>query len=98
MHGGLISESLVQHGPQVRDDRSSISDVWFGVYHERYKTLKFLKRYVTALACGSLTPATTIVARNNSAGNTMAVSHTTIPNTVQLETDSVTCRLSGAEP
>jgi len=52
---GLISESLVQHGPNPPKDLGCISDVWYAVIHSRAKSCKLVGRYLKALIYGPLT-------------------------------------------
>ena len=68
--GGLISEALVQFGPQSSLDRASMADVYYVMTDSQFKRMDLLRRYCVALIRGPENR------RNSIAGTEDCVTHT----------------------
>lgn len=51
---GLISEPLVQYGPDADPDRQCTADIWYSVSTGRFRKLRLLGRYLKTLIVGPL--------------------------------------------
>jgi hypothetical protein len=49
---GLIHESLVQSGPLATFDEACAADLWFVMSGQRFKSVRLLVRYISALIAG----------------------------------------------